>query len=165
MKKHDWKAWALGLMALVCIAGLSCSQYVDQITPVVVTPEVEYYTGVKIPQWCGFTTLSLFKQEDRRADLIHRDTQIELKRMVQDDKITYADVKAVTTPTIEQAEILQATLVGGAGDAAGMLPGGGLLTLGLGLFGGGALGRKIKRPGDLSPAEVDEKVAKEKLNG
>jgi len=165
MKKHDWKAGMLLLLAMACIAGLSCSQYADMATPVVLAPEIQEYTGVEIPQWIGFTTLHFYKQEVRRVNIVHDRKQIKLKRLMQDDKLDYSIVHSIQIPAVEQAELLQGTIVGASEKGLSMLPGGaGLLTLGVGLFGGGAIGRKIKRPGDLSPEEVDAKIAKEKAS-
>jgi len=166
MKKHDLGTPMLLLVALACLAIIGCTgPLADNFTPAPITKHVLEYTETDpcdIPLWMNYTTLKVLKDQEVSARVKHREEQINLRRLAQDDKRQYTDVINYTTPNIEAVEQIQGTILGATEGAASGLPGGGLLMLALGAAGGGAAGRRYKRPGDKSPAEVEEEIAKVK---
>jgi hypothetical protein len=89
------------------------------------------------------------KEIRQKIAIQHRDAQTSLKRQAEDDKTQYGDALDVINYNIAESEQFQATVLEGGT----VWPG--LYSI---LFGAGGVlaGRNfLKRPGDLSPDEVD----------
>jgi hypothetical protein len=80
----------------------------------------------------------------------------DLRRQAEDDTVKYADAVQYTDYAISQAQQFQDTVTGASGNGLG------LAQLLAGFAPGAALGIFLKRPGDKSPAEVSNIVAKVK---
>jgi hypothetical protein len=100
---------------------------------------------------------SLYQAKEIRSGIItkHRDTQVSLRREAEDDKAQFDDAVAVIDPAIQQADQLQAVVVGDETHPMSIL---GLLA---GLAGGGFLGgRLLQRPQDYNEDEHQADLAK-----
>lgn len=120
---------------------------VDRLTPADVSPFAASYTGD--PNDAGFTSLHRAKRIRQGIAIQHRDAQTNLKRQAEDDKTKYGDALEVINFNIAESEQLQTTVLEGGT----VWPG--LYSV---LFGAGGVlcGRNfLKRPGDLSPDEVE----------
>ena len=164
MKHRDWKSALLIFVVLACMMLIGCRTLLDNVTPAPISTVITNYTEEPVPEWGGFTTLKELRDQEALAKIKHREEQIDLRRLAEDDKRNYHDVIAYTEANIAATEAYQDAFVGAVEQGSGMLPTGGLVTLALGLAGGGFLGRKTKRPGDSSPEEVELKI-KEALDG
>jgi len=136
------------LLVIICTASLvviGCRGILDRITPAEEAPQVGSYLdrGSK-----DFTSLFDLRR-DRDAIIIkHREGQISLKRLAQDDKRQYQDVITFVDEAIEESQQFQDLVVGSEDQPFSIL---GVLA---GFAGGAAIGRALKRKGDLTPEEA-----------
>lgn len=136
------------IAAIVVIGVLGCNTLVDKLTPADINKRAIDYAKIDVSGELYPNLLEARRIKDE-VILKHRDTQLDLKRLAEDDQITYADALAFMNNSINDAESLQALLVGDASQPLSIL--GLLAPLGIGTL----LGQRfLKRPGDKSPAEV-----------
>lgn len=135
-------------IVLLSLVLLGCGSIADYLTPAQVPQRTaEYVSGD--PNLSGFTSLHKVKQIRQDVLITHRDTQLDLKRQAEDDKLHYSDALEVIDFNISESQAVQDMVLNGTDTAPG------LMTV---LFGAGGLlaGRNfLKRPGDLSPDEVE----------
>jgi len=106
----------------------------------------------------GVMTLWEAKQIKERIIIKHRVSQLSVRRIAEDDKYAHDDALGFIDTNIAASERFQDIIVGSKDNPMSIM---GLLGIGgLGLLGG----RMQKRRGDLSPVEVDEVVAKAKVD-
>ncbi len=136
------------IMAAILILGIiGCRSLLDEVTPAAVNQRILDYSGVED---VGFPTLADVKRIKTEVVINHRDTQINLKRLAENDVLAHKDALAFIDASIAESSYIQSLMVGSETQPISIL--GLLAPLGIGT----ALGRKFfKRPGDLSPDEVE----------
>ena len=159
---HVWRDAKNIVLVVVCVvlfAVIGCGSLLDRVTPADLPVAASDYLGLE-PR--DLTSLHELKDAEHAIIVQHRDTQTDLLRMAEDDAVMYQDAVSFTQQSIAESQRLQDIVVGASDQPFSIL---GILA---GLTGGAAIGRALKRPGDYSPAEVQETVAKAKasvLNG
>ena len=129
----------------------------DEITPVKIDARSVEYAGVE-KESLGFISLADAEYVKKEIIIKHRDGQINLKRIAQDDKLKYQDAFGFIDTNIEEARVLQGIIVGNEDNPYSLL--GMLAPMGLATF----VGRQyLRRPGDYTPAEVETKIKEAKL--
>lgn len=136
------------IMAAIVILGIiGCRSLLDEVTPAAVNQRILDYSGVED---VGFPTLADVKRIKTEVVINHRDIQINLKRLAEDDVLAHKDALAFIDASIMESTYIQSLMVGSEAQPISIL--GLLAPLGIGT----ALGRKfLKRPGDLAPDEVE----------
>ena len=135
-------------IVLLSIVLLGCGTVADYFTPADVPQRTAGYVSDD-PNLSGFTTLKKAKEVRQDVLITHRDTQLDLKRLAEDDEFQYSDALEVIDFNISQSQSIQDIVLNGTDTTPG------LMTI---LFGASGLlaGRNfLKRPGDLSPDEVE----------
>lgn len=141
------------VLVVVCVAALGfigCRSFMDRITPAEVSPHVSAYLGVEHD---GLTSLHDAKQKKDAVIIKHRDVQTDLLREAQDDEVAYKDAIVFIEASIAESQALQDLVVGSEDQPFSIL---GVLA---GLTGGAAIGRAMKRKGDLTVEEARAKGA------
>ena len=135
-------------IVLLSLILLGCGTVADYFTPAEVPQRTAQYVS-NDPNLAGFTTLKKARKIRQDVLITHRDTQLDLKRLAEDDELQYSDALEVIDTNISQSQAIQDIVLNGTDTSPG------LMTV---LFGAGGLlaGRNfLKRPGDLSPDEVE----------
>lgn len=146
--KHKIVPSLLILLCVTLLAMVGCASLIDRVTPAYVAPQAAEYVD-REPQ----DIYSLHDVKIIQADttIKHRDTQLDLKRLAEDDTHAYRDALGFIDKAIAEAEAFQQQVLG---DDNNPLSVSGLLFM----LTGGLVGRSFfKRPGDLT---VDEAKAK-----
>ena len=147
----------VSLMLLSVVAVIGCRAVVDSLTPAEINQRAKDYSKVE-PEVIGdWESLNDAKKVRTEIVINHRDEQIDLKRMAQDDKIKYQDALGFIDANIENATALQELMIGSAENPISIL--GMLAPMGLGTLAGAVL---IKRGKDYSPEQYEAGVAKAK---
>lgn len=138
-------------LVLTCVLVLlGCQTVVDRITPASVAPQAPQYLDRDPKDLYSLYELRLMKDT---IAIEHRNKQLELLRLAEDDTYAFQDARGFIEPAIAEADELQANIIGDDGNPfsiSGMLF---LLT-------GGVVGRSFfKRPGDLTKDEAKAKGA------
>lgn len=145
---NRFKNILLIVAAIVILGIIGCRSLLDEVTPAAVNDRIIRYAGME-PNDIGFPTLADVKRIKTEVVINHRDTQINLKRLAEDDVLAHKDALAFIDASIMESSYIQALMVGSETQPISIL--GLLAPLGIGT----ALGRKfLKRPGDLAPDEV-----------
>jgi hypothetical protein len=127
----------------------------DRVTPAWVAPQAPSYVGDQPKDIYSLYELKTMQSE---ISIQHRDKQLELLRLAEDDTYGFQDAAGFIEPAILAASDLQNRVIG---DDVNPFSVSGLLML----LTGGAVGRQfLKRPGDLTPDEHKAKVM-EAMNG
>ena len=149
----DWKNYVLALIVLISVALLGCSTLVDALTPVRIPQRTAEY--LQDPNSAGLS--SLLTAKELRVDTIirHRDINIQLIRLAQDDEYAYEDALGLLTINIDESERMQEIIIGDAEHPFSII---GML----GPTAGGILAGKelFKRKKDYTPEDHDADVAK-----
>lgn len=135
-------------IVLLSLVLLGCGSVADYFTPAEIPQRTAGYVS-NDPNLAGLTSLKRAKEVRQDVLITHRDTQLDLKRLAEDDKLQYSDALEVIDFNISQSQTMQDLALNGTDTTPG------LMTV---LFGAGGLlaGRNfLKRPGDLSPDEVE----------
>lgn len=150
---RDAKNIILVLLTVACLAIIGCRGLMDGATPGWMPKQSAKYLGD--PNAAGLTNLNALKEA--RTDIIvtHRDKQIDLMRMAQDDKIAYQDAIGFIDTNIQDSQTMQDLVVGSEDTPFSIL---GILA---GFTGGAAIGRALKRKGDMTPEEAERKYRSE----
>ena len=136
-------------IVLLSLGLIGCGTVADYLTPAQIPQRTAGYVSDD-PNLAGFTTLQKAKETRQDVLITHRDNQLDLKRAAEDDKLQYADALEFIDLNISQSQTIQDIVLNGTDTTPG------LMTI---LFGAGGLlaGRNfLKRPGDLSPDEVEQ---------
>jgi hypothetical protein len=141
------------LIILTCIAFLAvmgCATLMDRLTPTMVNPKAPEYVG-QDPQDI-YSLYELKIMQDNIA-IQHRDRQLELLRLAEDDTNGFKDARGFIEPAVAEANALQEKIIGS--DANPLSLSGFLFALT-----GGLIGRSFfRRPGDLTKEEAVAKGA------
>lgn len=151
------------VITIVCVlllAVVGCA-LIDEVVPAKVHKRSSDYAQVE-PEvsegLLGYDSLAGAKRVKTEIVVNHRDTQIALRRAIEDDNLAYKDAEGFIDATIAQGEYLRDLVVGSEDNPFSVLG----LIASLGFGGAGvAIGRKyLKRPGDYSPQEFEIEMAK-----
>lgn len=143
--KNKWN-YVILLVAILCMAVVSCQSYLDMVTPAVIPERSLEYAEVDVND-LGFISLADAKDIRNTITIKHRDEQTDLIRKTNDDKAAYQDARQLITVNIEEAEYVQDLVVGSSDNPFSLL---GLIgPAGLGIF----AGKMLKRRGDYTPEE------------
>lgn len=156
MKKQNKLNWLLGVACVICLALISCRSMMDRVTPCTVTEQSYEYVEGSLDGFKEIDSLHNVKKLHNKIVIDHRTSQIDLKRLAEDDELAYSDAIGFIDANIKEAEYLQGIIVGSEDQPLSLI---GILA---GFTGGAAIGRALKRRGDYSPAEMEEVVAKAK---
>lgn len=139
-------------LTIVCLAVIGCRSMLDTVTPAQMPRKAAEYLGD--PNEAGLTSLNNLRET--RTDIIvkHRNEQRDLRRDAEDDLVAYQDAIGFIDTNIRDSQTMQNVIVGGAEQPFSLL---GIMA---GLTGGAAIGRAMKRKGDLAPEEVEREIAK-----
>lgn len=152
------KEITLIVLGFLIVAVLGCQSLIDRITPTQIPAEARAYADVN-DSW---PTLYDAVRIKHKIIINHRTKQIDLLRMARDDKLAYQDAIDILQPYIDEGQAFQDLMIGSEDKPYSIL--GLLAAAGIGL-GGLQIGRKkFKRPGDLSPQEVEAKLKSPTLN-
>jgi hypothetical protein len=147
------KNYLILIVSLLCLAIVSCQSYLDMVTPAVIPEKSMEYAEID-PNSLGFISLADAKDIRNTITIKHRNIQIGLIRMTNDDKVAFQDARDLITTNIEEAEYTQNLIVGSSENPFSVF---GLLgPAGIGVF----AGKLLKRKGDFSPEEVEKEKAK-----
>lgn len=154
---NDRKNWMLVILCVLSIAVISCRSMLDRVTPCELPEQSAVYVGKKVNEF-GITSLYDALKIRDKISIFHRNAQIDLLRLAENDEYAYQDAKTFIDGSIKEAQALQDIVVGSEGQPFSLL---GILA---GFTGGTAIGRMLKRKGDYSPAEYEEGIAKIKTS-
>ena len=154
------KSVIVTLLLVLVIGIVGCRALLDDLTPAKIPERSKEYAEVTPEDIGSFPSLG--DAADTRTEIIikHRDTQIGLKRLAEDDTMAYKDALGFIDQAIADSYALQAIVIGGPENPISLL--GLLAPLGLGAFAGKEL---FKRGKDYSPEEYEAGVAKAKVEG
>jgi len=139
------------LLAITIILVVGCRSLLDEVTPATIPPRSVDYIGPDNPVADVGQVPSLGDAQRIKDEIIikHRDTQIDLLRVAQDDKFKYQDALGFIEVAIAESQQLQDLIVGSEDNPYSLL--GVFASLGAGTL----IGRQfLKRPGDYTPQEV-----------
>jgi hypothetical protein len=132
------------------LAVIGCDSAMDRLIPASVHPRACEYVGM---EWKDIYSLYDLKVIADEVVIQHREAQIDLKRLSEDDKYAYQDATGFISQSISEAEAFKEAIVG---DDSNPLSMSGLLFM----LTGGLVGRSFfRRPGDLTPEEAKAKGA------
>lgn len=148
------------IVVMVCLvvigAGLGCAAFSDVVTPATLDQRAKEYAveagAAGAGDFEGYPNLAKAKILAGRVDAAHQSIQLDLHQQLQMDSLMYGTIKDAVTSNVTVAQQREETLFGEKG----------LLSMGLGMLGMGSLtgflGLMRKRPGDVTPAELNQAV-------
>ncbi len=143
------------LMAVLAVIG--CRSLMDGITPTKIDARSTEYAGVEEKEF-GFGSLADAEYIRKEIIIRHRDGQLNLRRVIQDDNLKYGDALGFLDANIAEARILQGIIIGNEDNPYSLL--GLLAPLGIGTLVGKQF---LRRPNDYTPEEFDVAVAEAKV--
>jgi hypothetical protein len=144
-------------LALVVLGiGVGCASLSEYITPATVDQKaVEYAANagiVNANDFTGFANLEKAIRLETAVDAAHQLNTLAYQQLAEKDQVNYDLLKGATTANLVVARQREETFFGSQG----------LLSMGLSLLGvGGAaglVGLMRKRPGDITPQEMEQAV-------
>lgn len=155
---QKFKTTVVAVLLTAVIGLLGCRSLIDSATPVDIDRRAKDYSQVD-PNFIGDWE-SLNDAKEVRTEIIikHRDKQIDLKRLAQDDSTLYKDAIGFIDGNIAEAVELQGLVIGSPESPFSIM--GMLAPLGIGAIAGSVL---IKRKEDYSPEQYEAAVAKAKV--
>lgn len=153
---------AVGLLSLVAIVGsIGCASMSSLLTPATIDKRaVKYADGAGVidaNEFDGYQNLEKALRLKQAVETAYQVKSLAIKQMQERNQLDYDTLNEVATKNWELAQAREEKLFGPQG----------LLTLGLGMTGMGALagfvGLMRKRPGDLTPQDLENAVAGLKL--
>ena len=137
--------------------GMGCAALSHYLTPADIDARAVEYTveaGIATPeQYTGFGNLIKAHRLAQDVDHAHAQVQFDLVSLMQKDTLRYSQLRGTVTQNLQAAQQREDLLFGESG----------LLTLGLTAAGAGGLagfaGLMRKRPGDLTPEELQAATA------
>lgn len=154
------KSICITLFLIAIIGVVGCRSLLDELTPARIRDRSADYAEITEEDIGIFPSVA--DATDTRIEIIikHRDTQLDLKRLAEDDKLAYEDALGFINAAIEEAYVLQGLIIGSPENPISLL--GLLAPLGLGAFAGKEF---FKRGKDYSPEQYEAGVAKAKIEG
>lgn len=151
------KTWAIGLLAaIVLAAGIGCAAFSTLVTPATINKQAVTYAakaGVIDPNdFRGYANLDKAIRLKAAVDAAFRVNELSLTQMMEKNRLDYAQLLEVADTNMKASMASEEQLFGEKG----------LLSMGLGLLGVGGLGAVLglmrKRPGDITPQEMEQAV-------
>lgn len=154
-------SYGLIILCILCLGIIGCESFMARFTPADMPQESVIYSEItpEPATIVGVGTLRSAQNVKNKIIVKHRTVQLDLLRMAQDDTLAYQDAIGFIQQSIKAAQALQDLVIGSEGQPFSLL---GLLA---GFTGGAAIGKALKRKGDLDPTEVAAEVAKAKNGG
>jgi len=141
------------LLCVTLLACIGCDSLMDRVIPASVQPQAPEYVGQEIQDVYSLHELKIMQDN---IIITHRDTQLDLMRLAEDDKYAYTDALGFIDTAIEEAAAFKEKIVG---DDNNPLSVSGMLFM----LTGGLVGRSFfKRPQDYTPEQVEVEKAKVK---
>lgn len=141
------------LLILVCVtllAVVGCTSLVDRVTPADVSPHAPRYIGQEPKDIYSLYDLKRLQDD---VSIEHRNVQVELLRLTEDDTFGFEIARGFIEAAIREAEEFKSKVIGDESNPLGVYTFLSLLT-------GGLIGRSyFRRPGDLTPDEARAKGA------
>ncbi len=157
MEMKKLKSAIVILLCVAVLAVIGCRSLMDEFTPSMIDARSLEYAGVEKVS-LGFVSLADAEYVKNEIIIKHRDGQINLQRIAQDDKLKYQDAFGFISTNIEEARTLQGIIIGSEDNPFSLL--GMLAPMGL----AGFIGRQyMKRPNDYTPEEFEVAVKEAKL--
>jgi hypothetical protein len=129
---------------------VGCASIVDRLTPAYVEPQAAEYVDQEPQDIYSLHDVKIIQTD---TTIKHRNTQLDLKRLAEDDTYAYQDALSFIDTAIAEAEAFQQKVLG---DDNNPLSVSGLLFM----LTGGLVGKSFfRRPGDLTPDEAKAKGA------
>lgn len=137
---------------VVCLAIMGCQPLLDSVTPTRIPNSAEIYLNKEIGKenWTSLQTADDILNE---ITFQHRDVQLDLHRLIDDDKYSAERAIAGMNLSITTAQTWQERIVGSLDNPNSLF---GILAA-AGLFTGGLF---TKKPGTFSKQQVEEIVIK-----
>ncbi len=141
----NWRAVASVIVGLICLCVISCRSMLDRVTPSDIPAQSLAYVEKKPAD--VIPTLNTAKEVRTEIIVKHRNKQIDLKRLAEDDKLAYTDALGFIKASIAESTAMQELLIGSETQPLSIL----------GLLAGAGIafpvGKILKRKGDYSPEE------------
>jgi hypothetical protein len=148
------------LASLVMLAGIGCAALSELVTPATIDPRAVAYAesaGVAdANDFDGWPNLEKALRLQGAIDAAHEVKSLALAQMAEKNELDYGILKGVVSKNLKAARDREEQLFGETG-----LLSTGLTALGAGAF-AGLLGLMRKRPGDITPQEMESVVAEVK---
>lgn len=161
---RDWKNYLLAIVGLICMAFFGCRTWLDKVTPVNIDEQVRLLAGTE-PNDFGPIGPTLYDARKIKNQLTsqHHFGMLGLQRQRADLDWRHNFAGGLLKISIDEAEAWQQAVIGSEDNPVSIL---GLLAS-MGLTGvGTAVGRKyLRRPGDVTPDELNVAVEKAKNGG
>lgn len=152
------KLWVLGLIASIfVVAGIGCASLSNLLTPATIDKQaVQYAAGAGVidaNDFRGYPNLDKAIRLKAAVDAAFRVKELSFTQMMQKNQLDYSQLVQVANANMEASKAREEMLFGEQG----------LLSMGLGLLGMGGLGAIVglmrKRPGDITPQEMETALA------
>lgn len=155
-----FKTILLSVVFVLLIAVVSCRSLLEEVMPVDINKRAVEYSKIDPEELKPYPTLADAKRVRVEIIVNHRDKQISLKRLAEDDNLANGDALGFINQNIAVGESNLGMIIGSEDNPFSIM---GLL-FAAGLGGGGlAVGRRyFKRQGDYSPEEYEAGIVKAK---
>lgn len=148
------------MASLILLMGVGCAALSEYITPATVDPQAVAYVekaGVADANaFAGYANLEKAIRLEAAVDAAHEVTSLALAQMAEKNELDYGILKGAVSNSLKTARDREEQLFGETG-----LLSTGLTALGFGTL-TGVLGLMRKRPGDVTPQEMESVVAEVK---
>jgi len=151
---NNVKVWSISLLAAIFLAaGIGCAAFSQLVTPATINKDAVKYAAkadvVDANDFRGFANLEKAIRLESAVTSAYQVNVLAYNQMLEKNELDYTILKGVATNNIKLAMQREAALFGEKG----------LLSMGLGLMGmgtlTGVLGLMRKRPGDITPQEME----------
>lgn len=145
------------VLSLLCVLGaIGCEAFSYYLTPAATNSKAIEYTGNPSDEYRSFLYPNLADAVKLQADVksAHELKQLAYKQKIETDGLTYQQINKVVESNRQSAMVFEERMFGESG----------FISMGLGLIGAGSLGGFLgllrKRPGDVTPDELQSAVVK-----
>lgn len=154
----SFKSWTIGIVASILIAGgIGCAALSNLVTPATIDKGAVKYAAaagvIDANDFKGYANLDKAVRLKAAVDAAFKVKDLALNQMIEKNKLDYAQLSNVANSNMQLAQAREKQLFGPTG----------LLTMGLSLLGvgglGGVIGLARKRPGDITPQEMEAALA------
>lgn len=151
------KTWAIGFVAsILLIGGIGCAAFSSLVTPATVDKQAVKYASsagvIDANDFRGYGNLDKATRLKTAVDAAFKVKELSLTQMMEKNKLDYTQLSGVADSNMKIAQSKEDLLFGEKG-----LLSLGLTAAGLGTF-TGLIGLMRKRPGDITPQEMEQAV-------
>jgi len=152
------KKWVLGFVAsIILIAGIGCAALSTMLTPATIDKAAVKYAAsagvIDANDFRGYGNLDKAIRLKTAVDAAFKVKELSLNQMMEKNRLDYAQLSDVAESNMKVSQAKEEQLFGPTG----------LLTMGLSMAGFGTLtglvGLMRKRPGDITPQDMETAVA------